>query len=78
MKAKPEYVEGPEAATRFAWNNTPRSVDAWFCGQLQGTNGSTLAYDDKHVSANLPIGTLLTPGVIAKKVNKKFFSTIAE
>jgi hypothetical protein len=53
----------PEAATRFGWDNTPRSADAWFFGQLQGPSGSTLAYNENKVSPNFPSGTLLTPGI---------------
>jgi len=54
----------PEAATRFRWNNTPRSADAWFFGKLKGTLGTTLDYDINAASANFPIGTMLTPGII--------------
>ena len=53
----------PEAATRFGWDNTPRSADAWFYGELLGPNGDTLDYDEKHVSVNFPFGTPLTPGI---------------
>jgi hypothetical protein len=53
----------PEAATRFAWDNTPHSSDAWFSGELKGPEGSTLDFDDQHVSANFPTGTKLTPGI---------------
>ncbi|HMC28470.1 MAG TPA: hypothetical protein VKM56_11820 [Verrucomicrobiae bacterium] len=59
-----EVSGAPDAATRFAWNNTPRSADAWFCGKLDGTNGSAVAFNEKNVSANFPFGTLLTPGFI--------------
>jgi hypothetical protein len=53
----------PEAATRFAWDTTPRSADAWFFGELKGPQGDTLDYSDKTVSENFPTGKQLTPGV---------------
>jgi len=52
-----------EAATRFGWNNTPRSADAWFGGELKGANGATLAYSDNNVTPNFPAGATLTPGI---------------
>jgi hypothetical protein len=52
----------PDAATRFPGDATANSSDAWFNGDLAGTAGEALAYDDKNVSADFPFGTLLTPG----------------
>jgi hypothetical protein len=52
----------PDAATRFPGNNTPNSAAAWFCGDLAGANGDTLAYAQDQVSANFPDDTVLTPG----------------
>ena len=54
----------PEAAVRFSWNSTRRSADAWFCGELSGSDGGTLGFNENNVSANFPFGTMLTPGFI--------------
>jgi hypothetical protein len=54
----------PDAATRFPGNNTPNSAAAWFCGDLAGSNGASLAYDPDQVSDNFPADTSLTPGVM--------------
>jgi hypothetical protein len=54
----------PDAATRFPGNKTPNSVAAWFCGDLAGANGDSLMYDHGQTSANFPVGTMLTPGVL--------------
>ena len=54
----------PDAATRFPGNNTPNSAAAWFCGDLAGGNGDSLAYDPNQVSGNFPNGTTLTPGAL--------------
>lgn len=52
----------PDAATRLRTNNTPRSVAAWIVGDLAGTTGDSLAYDDVNVSTNFPLGTTLSAG----------------
>lgn len=57
-------VGTPDAATRFPGNNTPNSAAAWFCGDLAGGNGDSLAYDPNQVSSNFPNGTTLTPGTL--------------
>jgi len=54
----------PDAATRFPWDPTPASAAAWFCGDLVGPEGASLAYDSTRVSPNYPSGTLLTPGAL--------------
>jgi hypothetical protein len=53
----------PDAATRFAYNETPLSAAAWFNGDLAGVNGDSVIYDGTNVSANFPMGTTLSPGV---------------
>ena len=52
----------PDAATRFSFNSTPRSAEAWFCGDLAGLAEDSLIYDRRNVSENFPAGTRLTPG----------------
>ena len=52
----------PDAATRFPGNSTALSADAWFNGNLLGTNGGALLYNPDSASGNLPAGTSLTPG----------------
>jgi hypothetical protein len=52
----------PDAATRLRTNNTPRSAAAWIVGDLAGTTGDSLAYDDVNVSTNFPLGTRLSAG----------------
>ncbi len=54
----------PDAATRFLKDSTPNSAAAWFGGDLDGTNGASLAYDAQHVTTNFPSGTTLSPGVV--------------
>ncbi|HXJ57608.1 MAG TPA: hypothetical protein VNU68_13190 [Verrucomicrobiae bacterium] len=56
----------PDAATRLPGKNTPRSASAWAVGDLAGTNGDSLAYDASNISTNLPLGSIMTPGVINK------------
>ncbi len=52
----------PDAATRLRTNNTPLSAAAWIVGDLAGTTGDSLAYDDVNVSTNFPLGTTLSAG----------------
>ena len=52
----------PDAATRYSYDNTPRSAAAWFNGDLAGMNSDSLAYDDENVSVNFPVGAQLSPG----------------
>ena len=52
----------PDAATRLRTNNTPRSAAAWIAGDLAGTTGDSLTYDDVNVSTNFPLGTTLSAG----------------
>lgn len=52
----------PDAAVRFPANNTPLSAGAWFFGDLDGTDGASLAFKEGDVSANFPIGATLSPG----------------
>jgi hypothetical protein len=57
----------PDAAARFPGNNTPVSGDAWFYGDLAGTNSASLTFDldePGKVSPNFPVGTDLSPGEI--------------
>jgi hypothetical protein len=54
----------PDAATRFPGNNTPNLEAAWFCGDLAGSTGDSLAYDPGQVSDNFPDDTVLTPGAL--------------
>ena len=51
----------PDAATRFAGNDTPLAASAWYHGDLSG-NQNSMAYDLDQVSANFPVGGRLTPG----------------
>jgi len=51
----------PDAATRFAGDDTPLAAAAWYHGDLSG-NANGMAYDLDGVSANFPIGGRLTPG----------------
>src|SRR5439155_18901467 len=34
----------------------------WFCGDLAGSSGESLAFDPGNTSTNFPAGTVLTPG----------------
>jgi hypothetical protein len=52
----------PDAVARFPGNNTPLSAAAWFYGELQGTNGNSLGFDEGSVSSNFPPNAPLTPG----------------
>lgn len=54
----------PDAATRFGTDNTTFSAAAWFNGDLLGTSGNTLLYDESQVSDNFPAGTRLSPGAL--------------
>jgi hypothetical protein len=54
----------PDAAVRFPGNNTARSANAWFCGDLAGSSGDSLQFSPAAVSSNFPPDTLLTPGAI--------------
>ena len=54
----------PDAATRYASNNTPNSAVAWINANLLGTDPTSIAYDGQHGSTNFPTGTLLTPGAV--------------
>jgi hypothetical protein len=51
----------PDAATRFAGDDTPLAASAWYHGDLSG-NASTTSYDPGAVSADFPSGGRLTPG----------------
>ena len=51
----------PDAATRFAGNDTPLDAAAWYHGDLRGNTSST-TYDLDAVSANFPTDGHLTPG----------------
>lgn len=51
---------GADAATRFLGNNTAISETAWYYGTLSGADASALTYGT--VSANFPLGGILTPG----------------
>jgi hypothetical protein len=57
----PRVAGTPDAATRFLSNNVPRSVEAWFYGNLAGADGDSLIYSS-NVSSNFPAGTDLSPG----------------
>ena len=57
---QPHFI--PDAATRLRTNNTPLSAAAWIVGDLAGTTGDSLAYDDVNVSTNFPLGTTLSAG----------------
>lgn len=52
----------PDAATRFIGDNTANSASAWFNGDIAGTSGEALAYEQENVSAVFPAGTWLSPG----------------
>jgi hypothetical protein len=62
----------PDAAVRFRGNNTPRSPDAWYFGDLDGTDSSSVVFKADDVSDNFPAGTNLTPG----GSNPAYFTTI--
>ena len=57
----------PDAASRFPWDNSPRSASAWFVGDLVGSTGDSLAYDPVSISTNLPPGSVMTPGIVNRK-----------
>ncbi len=57
----------PDAASRLPYNNTPRSVSAWFVGDLTGTNGDSLFFDSAAISTNLAPGSVMTPGIVNLK-----------
>ena len=52
----------PDAATRFSTNLVRLSAEAWFCGDLSGSDPASLSYHKHNVSTNLPGGTPLSPG----------------
>jgi hypothetical protein len=54
----------PDAATRFSGNLTRLSAEAWFCGDLSGSDPDSLSYDPQNVSTNFPGGTPLSPGAL--------------
>lgn len=59
-------VNPPDAATRFVGNNNQNNAEAWFYGNLEGTNDS-LSYNQATVTTTnpngIPTGTVvLTPG----------------
>ena len=54
----------PDAAIRYAGNNSPNSAAAWISGDLLGPDPASLVFDGQHGSTNFPTGTLLTPGSI--------------
>ena len=56
----------PDAASRLPANNTPRSVAAWFVGDLLGGNGDSLVFDPDHTSTNALPGSALSPGVVVR------------
>jgi hypothetical protein len=54
----------PDAASRLPGHTTAHSAEAWFNGDLAGSDPASLAFDPKNVSADFPVGTELTPGVL--------------
>ncbi len=52
----------PDAAVRFRGDNTPLSPDAWYFGDLDGIDSSSLVFKPDDVSENFPAGTNLSPG----------------
>lgn len=54
-------TSNPDAMSRIVGNDTPKSVGAWFYGELEG-GASTTTYDPDNVSANTPAGATLSPG----------------
>lgn len=61
--ASPTVGDAPDAVTRFRTNNTANDTNAWYGGNIVGTN-STLSYDNAagNLTANFPAGGILTPG----------------
>jgi hypothetical protein len=56
-------TDNPDAVTRFRTNSTANDTNAWYGGNLVGTN-DTVAYDNAagSLTANFPAGGILTPG----------------
>jgi hypothetical protein len=52
----------PDAATRFSTNLVRLSAEAWFCGDLSGSDPASLSYHKHNVSTNFPGGTTVSPG----------------
>jgi hypothetical protein len=52
----------PDAASRFKNDNRPSVAVAWFGGNLDGTNGESIIYDERRVTPIFPHGTVLSPG----------------
>ena len=70
----------PDAATRLPGNNSANSTSAWVFGNLEGVDGSTLAYANE---PTVPYGTQLTPGSVNNSAPKiagpaAFSSVIAD
>ncbi len=55
-------TNAPDAVVRFADNLKPLSAQAWYYGQLAGTNADSFAFDLGNVSTNFPSGSTLSPG----------------
>jgi hypothetical protein len=49
----------PDAATRYPGNTNAHTAAAWVFGNLEGTNGMSLAYAEE---PTVPYGTVMTPG----------------
>ncbi len=54
----------PDAATRLPTSDTPRSLSSWMVGDLAGASGDSLIYDSSNISSNLPLGSVMTPGIV--------------
>ena len=55
----------PDAVTRLPGNSTPLSAAAFYGGDLEGTENTSVAYittDATRLTANTPAGAVLTPG----------------
>lgn len=52
----------PGAATRFPGTSTPNAAGEWYAGDV-ATDNTSVAYDT-NVSANFPVGGVLTPGAV--------------
>ena len=57
----------PDAASRLPNNLTPRSVAAWFVGDLADSSGESLSYDPVSISTNVTPGSVMTPGILNRK-----------
>ncbi|HEY5910008.1 MAG TPA: hypothetical protein VJA21_05330 [Verrucomicrobiae bacterium] len=52
----------PDAMGRFPTDTTPRTADAWYFGELAGSECSSLVFDSTLLSSNFLGGTVLSPG----------------